>query len=56
MLDLQLEIADQLETVGQTGGIEPGLQAVEKERAECVVAAARVAAGENHCGWLCRCE
>ena len=51
MLDLQLEVADQLEVVGQTGevsGLEPGLQAIEEDRSECVVSAAGVAAGENH--------
>ena len=51
MLDLPLEVADQLEVVGQTSatrGFEPGLQAIEEDRSECIVAAAGVAAGQNH--------
>ncbi len=48
MLDLQLKITDQLETVGQALGIEPVLQALKQQRPERVIAAARVAAGKNN--------
>ncbi len=48
MLDLQLEITDQLEAVSQPLGIKPVLQAIKQQRPERVVAATRVAAGQNN--------
>ena len=48
MLNLQLKITDQLETIGQAFGIEPVLQALKQQRPERVITAARVAAGKNN--------
>jgi hypothetical protein len=48
MLDLPLKLFDQLEARSQPLLVQPGLQAVEEERSERVVAAAGVATGENH--------
>ncbi len=50
MLDLQLKVTDQLEVRRAFALPDPGLQAVEQSRTECVVATARVAAGEDHDG------
>ena len=48
MLDLQLEITDQLETIGQSFSIKPSLQTVKQQRPERIITATRIAAGKNN--------
>jgi hypothetical protein len=48
MLDLQLKIADQLKTIGQSLGIKPSLQTIKQQRPERIIAATWIAAGKNN--------